>query len=466
MPSNTDANKTNSFLVDAFNACLVTLIWVAVACGSWLVLRDSSYRWFVASALVALLMALVATAVCAHGRVREAAIWSLPVAGDVRRASRRAARRRGNQWLRDAKLVPNNGKNYRCWLTKDSLRLENVDVVGITEHRLREAISASLNAWDCADYELEKIGNAVWQVRLLKVSRFDAIRSAVVVHEPPIVRAGRGQLAVRVGRGLDGDAWIDFANVAGVLLAGDPGEGKSASLDLLVSAFLSRPDLAEVHLLNGKGDMGWDWARSRCASYSNSTNMEFASAILELVWKTMERRNSQAEENFWNGFTDHPKDKVIVLVIDEAQMYVSPQSPEDKNDVKLFTNRLISLIKLCRSAGIVCILATQKPTAASISTDLRDVMGQKVCFFVSSPESARAALGVVPEGEPLPTRPTFGPEDRGMAVRTTGTGGTEIIHFDYLPHEELRNLFPAPVKVSTDSEDLDSDDDWVIREDK
>lgn len=465
MSSNTDANKTNSLLMDAFNACLVTLIWVAVTCGGCLVLRDSSYRWLVVSALGAMLVALVATAACAHGRVREAAIWALPVAGDVRRASRRAARRRGNQWLRDAKLVPNNGKNYRCWLTKDSLRLENVDVVGITEHRLREAISASLNAWNCADYELHHPSNSVWVVDLYKVSRLDAIRQPVTVHEPPRIEVGRNRFAVRIGRGLDGDSWMDFANIGGVLLAGDPGEGKSASLDLLMSAFLSRPDLVEVHLLNGKGDKGFDWARRYCVSYSNSTNSEFSSAILELLWKTMERRNADSEDNFWESFGEHPKQKAVVLVIDEAQVFLSASSSEDKKTVDAFAKRLTAFVQKCRSAGIFVILAMQRPMATSIPTDLRGILSQRTCFYVSSIESARAALGPVPEGEPLPIRPFIGPEDRGVAVRTTETGGTEIVHFDYLPHNELRTLFPEPSK-SDDDDDLAPDDDWVIREDK
>lgn len=458
-----------SFMLEALTACIGTLVWVCVVGGGWFWLRGSGWEWLVPTVAGLLVVVLTVVAVRAHGRVRVAALGALPIAGDVRRGFRRTARRRGNRWLREAKLVPAcDDKNYKCWLTKDNLRLENVQVVGITEHRLREAIAGSLNAWNCADYELSHPGNSVWDAALFKVARVEAIRQPVTVHESPRVVAGRNRFAVRIGNGLDGDAWMDFANLGGVLLAGDPGEGKSAALDLLLAGFLSHPDLVDVHLLNGKGDKGFDWARKRCVSYSNSTDFEFASAILELVWNTMETRNARSEENFWETFSDHPKDKAIVLVIDEAQTFISPSSPADKKTVAMFANRLTALVQKCRSAGIFVVLAMQRPTATSIPTDLRGILSQRVCFYVSSIESARAALGPVPEGEPLPVRPLLGPEDRGVAVRTTETGGTELVHFDYLPHGELRGLFPEPVRA-VDSDNGSDDwgsDDWVIRDEE
>lgn len=96
---------------------------------------------------------LVALGLLAHDpKVRKTARWLAPVLGDYDRGIRRAARRRGNRWLRDCNLIPTRPNevlipgvsappkhvNYSCWLRypaghrEGHLELRDLPLKGIT----------------------------------------------------------------------------------------------------------------------------------------------------------------------------------------------------------------------------------------------------------------------------------------------------------------------------------------------
>lgn len=99
--------------------------------------------------------------------------------------------------------------------------------------------------------------------------------------------------------------------------------------------------------------------------------------------------------NFWNhGPT--PEVPVVLVLIDECQTFLDPRQLVGKESKAKGTeiHALVSfLVRKGRSAGVVTILTTQKPTADSLPTDIRDNSSVRVCFGVQSRYAAEAVLG-------------------------------------------------------------------------
>lgn len=397
--------------------------------------------------------------------VRVMGWYVMPVIGDVVRFRRRLARTAGNQFVRDCGLVRESGRGrsrlplYRVYLTRphgDRVgRLEIVDmpVAGMTMDALRAHIGESLALVGAADYEVMQPDRRRWPCRytveFYSQDRVAVLQAPRVLEALPPVRVGRGQLTVRIGRGVAGDRWLDFSGVSGVTLAGIPGAGKTAAADVLVAALLAHPDVVDLFIADGKGGADWGWAAEFLPDgrYTNDDSYEVILPMLRAVQALMRRRlqtnaSRYGDSNFWHwGPTSD--DHAVVVVLDEIQTWTSPVG--SSKDVKASREEFIALatdiVKKGRSAGICLLALTQKPTADAIPTGLRDNAALRVAFRVTTREAAQAALGVIPEGDPSPTDICF--EDKGMSVMTTVSGDTEFVRWDYISETSMTRLLAA-----------------------
>jgi len=83
------------------------------------------------------------------------------------------------------------------------------------------------------------------------------------------------------------------------------------------------------------------------------------------------------------------------VIIDEAAELFIPESNDKESkavaeELKILVSRGI---RLFRSAGIVYILATQKPTTDCLPSIIRDNCGNRVAFRTTTPEQSVAILG-------------------------------------------------------------------------
>ncbi|MCH9274965.1 hypothetical protein JS533_001505 [Bifidobacterium amazonense] len=427
-------------------SCAATLCWtiVSVVLVKWV---PSDWCWYAIVIYLVLLVTCVGIAAVPWPcRARDVARFILPVMGDVLRWRRRRARRLGNEWLRDTRLVTDADDrrpvSHPVFLWPDRIEIQRLRVVGVTEERIRAAVTASLARLDMADYRLTRTGNSAWVIDLYTRDRIDVLREPRVLRDIVPARARVGHLYVPVGRDLDGDAWQDLADLSGALLSGLPGSGKSSGMNELAVALLARPDLAEVHVLDGKGSGDWRWAQGRAAGYVATSGYDEALRLLRLLHGRMMARLTDAagseDPNMWHGFgVSHP-DRAIVLFIDEVQTWTDPpqMSKESKEGRDEFLSLVTDLIRRGRSAMIVVVLATQRPVATVIPTSLRDICGLRICLRVRTTDSARAALGDLVDGDPSPC--DIPPDATGMGVMTTDTGHVKVIRFDYLPPDALR----------------------------
>lgn len=231
--------------------------------------------------------------------------------------------------------------------------------------------------------------------------------------------------------------WLDLANNSGFVVGGVPGSGKTVALSGWLTSLALSP-LVQFALVDGKG--GGDWAhwRQRAWLYSDSDDLSEVLELLRTVHNLMLARLRSAttvlrRSNTWEGgFT--PGWPLVVLVVDECQTVLDGVglSKDDKAIVAEITRIVSSLIRRGRSAGMICILATQKADASSIPTAIRDNAALRACFAVKTNEAAVAVLGPSAwgaEGSPLEI---VLPSGCGICVVPNESGGLTKLRVPYL----------------------------------
>jgi DNA segregation ATPase FtsK/SpoIIIE-like protein len=134
----------------------------------------------------------------------------------------------------------------------------------------------------------------------------------------------------------------------------------------------------------------------------------------------------------------HP---IVVVVIDECQAYLDARSHPTK-DAKAIGAEIDSLVrdlvKRGRSAGIVVVLSTQRPTADSIPTSTRDNCALRVCFSVRTREAATSVLGE------FSTEAVISPIGAPTGVGVSSVDGSQIrFRSPFVPDDVLRGHIQA-----------------------
>lgn len=170
-------------------------------------------------------------------------------------------------------------------------------------------------------------------------------------------------------------AKFSIKNVSLILFAGQSGSGKTIAMTNLTQA-LSRNSHAHVQSVNLKVD-----------------DIDRATHLLEKVWALAEKR-LRSDTDYWSN----PRGKkLVVLAIDECQDLFTLELDRDSKEAKERLQRRILLVtnlaKKARSAGVILILATQKPTTDAIPSGIRDQAGVRFAFRMMNREGVRAILG-------------------------------------------------------------------------
>lgn len=245
--------------------------------------------------------------------------------------------------------------------------------------------------------------------------------------------------SLRVGV-AEGGLWVDvpLANRAGVVVGGQPGSGKTGSLRSMLAAWASLPHV-QFAVVDGKGGSDWNPLAARCFEYiSTVDDLDAVITLLRSLESERSRRvatmmNHRGSSNFWDlgPGVDMP---LIVLCIDEVQAFVSKAYHPSKCARELvdeIIGLLLRLVSQGRSAGLVCILATQKPTADNLPTSLRDSAGIKLCYSVPTRQAAEAVLGDAWSAAESPVTPVAAPQ--GLAVYADGMGHLARIRSPFVP---------------------------------
>lgn len=227
-----------------------------------------------------------------------------------------------------------------------------------------------------------------------------------------------------MGRQADGGPWMLDLRQANVTVGGVPGSGKSGWVNLLLGhlAFLPAVRGAVVDLKFGVEAEPW---RARVAEIVD--NPADAVALVDRLLCITEKRyghmRSHHVRNAWTtpGYLDVER-PVVVVVFDEIADLFPTATREEKERTALVTSRLRQLVSLGRAAGVVTVLCTQKPTADSLPTAIRDLTTLRVCFKTTTAAQTDAVLGDGWRESGLNPAAFDAVTQRGCAIATDHTG--------------------------------------------
>jgi hypothetical protein len=205
--------------------------------------------------------------------------------------------------------------------------------------------------------------------------------------------------------GIDGDGLVahiplfDEAGGSVSLVAGNPGSGKSSALQIIVASLIQTPTV--IVWFDPKG--GADAAKfaKRVDVVPNSIDSRSTeSKLRQLNRIVMRRANALA-----NGFDLGMVSNIVVLVDEWASLGVDG----NKKEREAVEEQLRRLAATGRALKVSLVLATQRPTAATIDVATRGLATTRLVFAVGDVHASVAALGSAGAEQLHPMR------DRGVA---------------------------------------------------
>lgn len=354
----------------------------------------------------------------------------------------------GNDLLRMTGIVSTNDETeYRCEAYEDdkgNLVLRVLDpLYNITSEDVINRLNENLDK-----YNVKRIIQAEDDEAWLKIILFttDPLEEDQTIYEPLPLDEEAMKVVCAVDSVGEQQA-VSFKNVSGMTVAGVPGSGKTAGLTSFLLPVALSEDV-ELNIIDGKG--GHDWAAYKpiCGYYSNDDeDLQAMKEYLEAAVEDMRERVQTMPAklgvaNFWSASIERRRAAGVkhkIIVIDECQNYFEKRAGD--KEATALTQEIVrlttSLVKKGRSAGITLIATTQKPTADSLPTGLRDNCALKICFRVTTKEAQKAALGDVDLDD---SNNALSIKKAGGAIILAETGHTSRVRFFYMEPEMQERL--------------------------
>lgn len=341
----------------------------------------------------------------------------------------------------DFKGVRDYLASYRSYDDSGEAMLEfSCGISGVTDEFVEKKANEGLGAMGAEVCKVEHLGPGHWLLHFWKTEPKNLLDDAIEIKASDL-SDWDGKTVVYGLTEAGEPAKLSYSQTSGIVVGGVPGAGKSAGATLLTLPLLASPK-ASVAIFDGKGGMDWSWAEKAASLYNNDCDLDLETAtdqLEQLAQRCVEDLKghpwSESDPDFWHTRPSalHP---FHLVVIDECQTLfdVTGRSKEDKALVERCKRAVATIVRKGRSAGWCVMLLTQKPTADSIPTNIRDNCVVRFALRVTTREAAEAVLGSIPDGDPRPTE--IPAPRRGGAVVQGEDGHTQSVRFAYLPVTE------------------------------
>ena len=173
-----------------------------------------------------------------------------------------------------------------------------------------------------------------------------------------------------------------------MLLGGEPGGGKSNALNLIVAHGALSGD-CQLVLIDGKQVELGPWRH--CADTFIGPSMTGAIDCLRAFQQIMNTRYDQLLAAGLRKITPESGEPVYLVVIDEYAYFSATVG--DKKQQGEFAALTRDLVARGRAAGVIVILATQRPSHQVIDPSLRDLFGYRWAFRCTTDSSSDTVLG-------------------------------------------------------------------------
>jgi S-DNA-T family DNA segregation ATPase FtsK/SpoIIIE len=236
--------------------------------------------------------------------------------------------------------------------------------------------------------------------------------------------------------GMDENGEHVFVNLAerNMLLGGEPGAGKSSGINLIVAHGALSCD-CKLILVDGKRVELGPWRD--CADMFIGPSIKDATAAFEAFQKTMDERYDKLLADGRRKITRESGEPVYLIVIDEYAYFSATVGT--KAEREKFAALTRDLVARGRAAGVIVILATQRPSHQVIDPSMRDLFGYRWAFRCTTDSSSDTVLGHGWAGEGF-TAAAIDPMARGVGWLLSETGVPRRIKSAYLTDEDVAYL--------------------------
>lgn len=219
-----------------------------------------------------------------------------------------------------------------------------------------------------------------------------------------------------------------------ILMAGEPGSGKSVGLNNIVAHGALCPDVS-LWLFDGKQVELGLWRE--LADVFVGPDITTALTRLEQLQAEMNRRYDELDRVRRRKIDRTDPVDVIMLVIDELALFSATMGGKDEQET--FVRLLRDLVARGRAAGVIVVAATQRPSADIIPTSLRDLFGYRLAFRCTTDSSSDIILGRGWASQGY-NAATIAPEDRGVGLLLAEGGIPRRMKSAYLSDADIYSL--------------------------
>jgi DNA segregation ATPase FtsK/SpoIIIE, S-DNA-T family len=227
--------------------------------------------------------------------------------------------------------------------------------------------------------------------------------------------------------------YVDLAE-RNMLLGGEPGGGKSNGLNLIVAHGALSYDCTLV-LIDGKQVELGPW--HRCAELFVGPDITRAIEVFRQLQTLMNNRYDKLLAAGLRKITRDSGDPVYLVVIDEYAYFSATVG--DKKQQAEFAALARDLVARGRAAGIIVILATQRPSHQVIDPSMRDLFSYRWAFRCTTDSSSDVVLGNGWANDGY-NAAEIDPLARGVGWLLSESGVPRRIKAAYLSDAEIRHL--------------------------
>ncbi len=228
-----------------------------------------------------------------------------------------------------------------------------------------------------------------------------------------------------------------------LLVGGEPGSGKSSLLNTIIAHIALCPDV-RLWLFDGKRVELGPW--EPVADVFVGNDIAYANDRLRALQTEMDTRYARLWADRRRKIVPADGFDVIACVIDEVAFFsVTTGTKEQQEEFKTLVRDLVAR---GRAAGIIMIVATQRPSADIIPTSLRDLFGYRVAFRCTTDSSSDIILsqGWASEGFSAKTIP---PDDnyRGVGFLLAEGGIPRRFKAAYLDDDHIAAVIAHALRI-------------------
>ncbi len=239
---------------------------------------------------------------------------------------------------------------------------------------------------------------------------------------------------VHLGMDENGELVAVCLGERNVLLGGEPGAGKSAAVNLICAHGALSGDCRLV-LIDGKQVELGPWRHS--ADHFIGPSIAAAIDCGKWLQELMNGRYDKLLAAGLRKITPQTGEPVYLVLIDEYA-YFSATTGDRKQQAE-FGALIRDLVARGRAAGVIVILATQRPSFQVIDPSLRDLFGYRWAFRCTTDASSDVVLGHGWASQGY-SAATIDPLARGVSWLLAEDGIPQRIKAAYLTDTQIASL--------------------------